>query len=187
MNSVLLIKCVLNFVCLCLSRFRFGSISTGGKDSSSVKKRHRRIKSNPKSSNADGSDSEGYEFQLISMDRQWHFEATGPDERDEWVMHIERAIMTRLQLNESSKRTRAVAAAAAACNATGGSNHTSNISGLTSLGSGGGRHGGADSNSLNSSRCGAGDANELAVTEHLIQNIRAAAGNDYCADCGAPG
>ncbi|CAH8590407.1 unnamed protein product [Heterobilharzia americana] len=150
----------------------------GGKDSSSVKKRHRRIKSNPKSNNADGSDSEGYEFQLISMDRQWHFEATGPDERDEWVMHIERAIMTRLQLNESSKRTRAIAAA---CNA-GGSNHSSNFSGL---GSGAGRHGGADSNSLNSSRCGAGDANELAVTEHLIQNIRSAAGNDFCADCGA--
>ncbi|CAH8590492.1 unnamed protein product [Heterobilharzia americana] len=151
---------------------------SGGKDSSSVKKRHRRIKSNPKSNNADGSDSEGYEFQLISMDRQWHFEATGPDERDEWVMHIERAIMTRLQLNESSKRTRAIAAA---CNA-GGSNHSSNFSGL---GSGAGRHGGADSNSLNSSRCGAGDANELAVTEHLIQNIRSAAGNDFCADCGA--
>ncbi|CAH8857536.1 unnamed protein product [Trichobilharzia szidati] len=165
--------------------------TSGGKDSSSVKKRHRRIKSNPKSNNADGSDSEGYEFQLISMDRQWHFEATGPDERDEWVMHIERAIMTRLQLNESSKRTRAVAAAAAAaaaCNAAGGSNHTPIISGLTSSAgsSGGGRHGGADSNSLNSSRCGAGDANELAVTEHLIQNIRAAAGNDFCADCGAP-
>ncbi|CAH8590547.1 unnamed protein product [Heterobilharzia americana] len=161
-----------------LLRSQLNEGGTGGKDSSSVKKRHRRIKSNPKSNNADGSDSEGYEFQLISMDRQWHFEATGPDERDEWVMHIERAIMTRLQLNESSKRTRAIAAA---CNA-GGSNHSSNFSGL---GSGAGRHGGADSNSLNSSRCGAGDANELAVTEHLIQNIRSAAGNDFCADCGA--
>uniref|UniRef100_A0A5K4F935 Centaurin-gamma-1A n=1 Tax=Schistosoma mansoni TaxID=6183 RepID=A0A5K4F935_SCHMA len=157
--------------------------ASGGKDSSSVKKRHRRIKSNPKSNNADGSDSEGYEFQLISMDRQWHFEATGPDERDEWVMHIERAIMTRLQLNESSKRTRAIAATGCTTGVggTSGSNHLSNVSGL---GSGSGRHG--DSNSLNSSRCGAGDANELAVTEHLIQSIRSAAGNDFCADCGAP-
>ncbi|CAH8604181.1 unnamed protein product [Schistosoma haematobium] len=157
--------------------------ASGGKDSSSVKKRHRRIKSNPKSNNADGSDSEGYEFQLISMDRQWHFEATGPDERDEWVMYIERAIMTRLQLNESSKRTRAIAATGCTTGGGGasGSNHLSNVSGL---GSGSGRHG--DSNSLNSSRCGAGDANELAVTEHLIQSIRSAAGNDFCADCGAP-
>ncbi|KAK4470994.1 hypothetical protein MN116_006496 [Schistosoma mekongi] len=159
--------------------------ASGGKDSSSVKKRYRRIKSNPKGSNADGSDSEGYEFQLISMDRQWHFEASGPDERDEWVMHIERAIMTRLQLNESSKRTRAIAAAATGCHAgSGGPNHLSNISGLVSGGNS--RHGAADSSSLNSSRCGAGDANELAVTEHLIQNIRSAAGNDFCADCGAP-
>ncbi|CAH8586654.1 unnamed protein product [Schistosoma margrebowiei] len=157
--------------------------ASGGKDSSSVKKRHRRIKSNPKSNNADGSDSEGYEFQLISMDRQWHFEASGPDERDEWVMYIERAIMTRLQLNESSKRTRAIAATGCTTGGGGasGSNHLSNVSGL---GSGSVRHG--DSNSLNSSRCGAGDANELAVTEHLIQSIRSAAGNDFCADCGAP-
>ncbi|KAH8872688.1 Arf-GAP with GTPase, ANK repeat and PH domain-containing protein 3 [Schistosoma japonicum] len=155
---------------------------SGGKDSSSVKKRHRRIKSNPKGNNADGSDSEGYEFQLISMDRQWHFEASGPDERDEWVMHIERAIMTRLQLNESSKRTRAIATGCLA--GIGGPNHLTNISGLVSGGNS--RHGAADSNSLNSSRCGAGDANELAVTEHLIQNIRSAAGNDFCADCGAP-
>ncbi|KAH8872682.1 Centaurin-gamma-1A [Schistosoma japonicum] len=129
-----------------------------------------------------GSDSEGYEFQLISMDRQWHFEASGPDERDEWVMHIERAIMTRLQLNESSKRTRAIATGCLA--GIGGPNHLTNISGLVSGGNS--RHGAADSNSLNSSRCGAGDANELAVTEHLIQNIRSAAGNDFCADCGAP-
>ncbi|KAH8872683.1 Centaurin-gamma-1A [Schistosoma japonicum] len=157
-------------------------MNTGGKDSSSVKKRHRRIKSNPKGNNADGSDSEGYEFQLISMDRQWHFEASGPDERDEWVMHIERAIMTRLQLNESSKRTRAIATGCLA--GIGGPNHLTNISGLVSGGNS--RHGAADSNSLNSSRCGAGDANELAVTEHLIQNIRSAAGNDFCADCGAP-
>ncbi|CAH8525326.1 unnamed protein product [Schistosoma turkestanicum] len=174
---------------------------SGGKDSSSVKKRHRRIKSNPKSNNADGSDSEGYEFQLISMDRQWHFEAAGPDERDEWVMHIERAIMTRLQLNESSKRTRAIAGQCCTTGSSGGgsggggggngSNHLSNVSGFGGGGSGGnGRHAGGggatDSNSLNASRCGAGDANELAVTEHLIQNIRSAAGNDFCADCGAP-
>ncbi|CAH8583039.1 unnamed protein product [Schistosoma guineensis] len=166
-----------------LLRSQLNDGGTGGKDSSSVKKRHRRIKSNPKSNNADGSDSEGYEFQLISMDRQWHFEATGPDERDEWVMYIERAIMTRLQLNESSKRTRAIAATGCTTGGGGasGSNHLSNVSGL---GSGSGRHG--DSNSLNSSRCGAGDANELAVTEHLIQSIRSAAGNDFCADCGAP-
>lgn len=124
-------------------------------------------------------DSEGYEFQLISMDRQWHFEATGPDERDEWVMFIERAIMTRLQLNESNKRTRAGGnVGLGSGNSFAGS--SSNMVGVGSRAT-------SDSNSLTSGRSGAGDTSEMAVTEQLVQSIRSAAGNDFCADCGAPG
>ncbi|KAA0192656.1 Arf-GAP GTPase ANK repeat and PH domain-containing protein 1/2/3, partial [Fasciolopsis buskii] len=179
--------------------FFAGSSFKATKDSVSVKKRHRRVKSNPKTSTADGYvcryrfsyfalsfvdflffiiDSEGYEFQLISMDRQWHFEATGPDERDEWVMFIERAIMTRLQLNESNKRTRAGGnVGLGSGNSFAGS--SSNMVGVGSRAT-------SDSNSLTSGRSGAGDTSEMAVTEQLVQSIRSAAGNDFCADCGAP-
>ncbi|TGZ62791.1 hypothetical protein CRM22_007253 [Opisthorchis felineus] len=152
------------------------SVSSGVRDSTSVKKRHRRIRSNPKSSVGDAEDSEGYEFQLISMDRQWHFEAKGPEERDDWVMYIERAIMTRLQLNESTKRTRAMNNSGSASSNTG----LVSSSNLT-----GGVHSGGDNNSLTSGRSGAGDSSELATTEHLIESIRSVAGNQYCADCGA--
>ncbi|THD24955.1 Arf-GAP with GTPase ANK repeat and PH domain-containing protein 1 [Fasciola hepatica] len=123
-------------------------------------------------------ESEGYEFQLISMDRQWHFEATGPEERDEWVMYIERAIMTRLQLNESNKRTRAGGACLGSGNSFAGS--ASNMVCIGSRSTG-------DNNSLTSGRSGAGDTSEMAATEQLVQSIRSAAGNDFCADCGAPG
>ncbi|GAA51012.1 Arf-GAP GTPase ANK repeat and PH domain-containing protein 1/2/3 [Clonorchis sinensis] len=152
------------------------SASSGLRDATSVKKRHRRIRSNPKSSVGDAEDSEGYEFQLISMDRQWHFEAKGPEERDDWVMFIERAIMTRLQLNESTKRTRAMNNSGSASSNTGLVS-TSNLTG--------GVHSGGDNTSLTSGRSGAGDSSELATTEHLIESIRSVAGNQYCADCGA--
>ncbi|TPP60670.1 Arf-GAP GTPase ANK repeat and PH domain-containing protein 1/2/3 [Fasciola gigantica] len=154
-----------------------GSSFKGTKDSTSVKKRHRRVKSNPKTNCADGYESEGYEFQLISMDRQWHFEATGPEERDEWVMYIERAIMTRLQLNESNKRTRAGGACLGPGNSFAGS-----ASNMVCIGS----RSTSDNNSLTSGRSGAGDTSEMAATEQLVQSIRSAAGNDFCADCGAP-
>ncbi|KAF8563058.1 hypothetical protein P879_08989 [Paragonimus westermani] len=154
------------------------SVTPGTKDSISVKKRHRRLKPNPKTNAVDGYDSEGYEFQLISMDRQWHFEAKGPEERDEWVMYIERAIMTRLQLNESSKRTRSVnttATGSGFTNSTTGCN--ASVPTNRSVG---------DTNSLTSGRSGAGDTSELAVTERFVRCISAVAGNEYCADCGAP-
>lgn len=54
------------------------------------------------------SDSDGYEFSLVSLDnKQWHFEAGSQEERDEWVTVIEQQILSSLQGNESNKsRTR---------------------------------------------------------------------------------
>ncbi|CAC5395626.1 AGAP [Mytilus coruscus] len=66
-----------------------------------VKQRH--------SSNSDNNftqpqDSDGYEFMIISLEnKQWHFEATDCNERDEWVNAIEQQILNCLQGNESSK------------------------------------------------------------------------------------
>lgn len=40
----------------------------------------------------------------MSLDnKQWHFEASSSEERDEWVTAIEQQILNSLQLNESSK------------------------------------------------------------------------------------
>ncbi|XP_017769282.1 PREDICTED: centaurin-gamma-1A isoform X2 [Nicrophorus vespilloides] len=68
-----------------------------------VKKRHRRMKSSGVK-NAENDDGDGYEFYIVSLDnKQWNFEATSSEERDEWVTAIEQQILNSLQLNESSK------------------------------------------------------------------------------------
>lgn len=68
-----------------------------------VKKRHRRIKSSGVK-NQDCEDSDGYEFLIVSLDnKQWHFEASNSEERDDWVSAIEQQILNSLQGNESSK------------------------------------------------------------------------------------
>lgn len=70
------------------------------------KKRHRRVKSNHKSSDQhkDHDDQEGYEFIIVSLDnKQWHFEASSQDEREEWVQAIEQQILSSLQSNETNK------------------------------------------------------------------------------------
>ena len=82
--------------------------SVGSKtETPNVKKRHRRAKSGGIRSvggPGDGDDSDGYEFLIISLEnKQWHFEATNCDERDEWVNAIEQQILNCLQGNESSK------------------------------------------------------------------------------------
>ena len=76
-----------------------------------VKKRHnhRRMKSNGvKTGNAgsgnsgnDGDDPDaGFEFHIVSLDnKQWHFEASCAEERDEWVMAIEQQILIDDQLD----------------------------------------------------------------------------------------
>lgn len=82
-----------------------------------VKKRHhhRRMKSNgvktssgtagSGNSGGDGDDPDGgFEFHIVSLDnKQWHFEASSAEERDDWVAAIEQQILNSLQGNESSK------------------------------------------------------------------------------------
>ncbi|VDL93012.1 unnamed protein product [Schistocephalus solidus] len=160
----------------------------------SVKKRYRRVKSSQKSGTTDGyvystsfthSESEGYEFQLISMDHQWHFEASNLEDRDEWVAHIDRAILTRLQLLESSKRS---TARGALSGAGGASPSTSgDLAGLA--GSGGGHNwtthstSGSDPGGLKGSGEKMGES--MRVDEMTIKALQSVAGNNCCADCGA--
>ena len=50
------------------------------------------------------SDNDVFEFLIVSLDnKQWHFEASSAEERDEWVQAIEQQILNSLQGNESSK------------------------------------------------------------------------------------
>lgn len=68
-----------------------------------VKKRHRRMKSSGIKN--DGEDADTFEFIIVSLDnKQWHFEASSCDERDEWVSAIEQEIFKSLQGNESTKK-----------------------------------------------------------------------------------
>ncbi|CAF3501843.1 unnamed protein product [Rotaria socialis] len=86
-----------------------------------AKKRHRRLQqTNPVNfinnsgtpkgvSNNNGGDDDGDEnvFIIVSLDKQWHFEAQSNEERDEWVQAIEQQILFSLQNIESSKAARA--------------------------------------------------------------------------------
>lgn len=68
-----------------------------------VKKRHRRMKSSSLK-NTDCDDSDGYEFFIVSLDnKQWHFEASNSEERDEWVSAIEQQILNSLQVRKLQK------------------------------------------------------------------------------------
>ncbi|XP_058060428.1 centaurin-gamma-1A isoform X1 [Anopheles bellator] len=85
-----------------------GSDSTAGSkidaQTPNVKKRHRRMKSSGVGKNSEYDDSDGFEFYIVSLDnKQWHFEASSSEERDEWVSVIEQEIFKSLQGIESSK------------------------------------------------------------------------------------
>ena len=70
-----------------------------------VKKRHRRMKSNGVKSNGDGAadDADMFEFHIVSLDnKQWFFEASSAEERDEWVAGIEQLILNSLQVKKDS-------------------------------------------------------------------------------------
>lgn len=68
------------------------------------KKRHRRIKSNHKSDQNKEDEQEGFEFIILSLDnKQWNFEATSAEEREEWVQAVEQQILNSLQLNDNNK------------------------------------------------------------------------------------
>lgn len=162
----------------------------GVKDTS--KKRYRRVKSSQKSGTADGYESEGYEFQLISMDRQWNFEAHSSEDRDDWVSHIDQAIITRLQLLESSSKREAVltgsTSGAAASGHTGlevpsnswggGSHSVPGVGGGGGVGTTGSDPGGV---TKEGEKC-----ENIRVDEAMAKSLRAVAGNDVCADCGVP-
>ena len=84
------------------------------------KKRHRRVQQNHATnstnnsgasksiSSHNGADEDGDEnlFIIVSLDKQWCFEAQTNDERDEWVQAIEQQILFSLQNIESAKAAR---------------------------------------------------------------------------------
>ncbi|CAH1131574.1 unnamed protein product [Ceutorhynchus assimilis] len=75
----------------------------GKTETPNVKKRHRRVKSSGVK-NSEYDDADGYEFYIVSLEgKQWNFDASSVEERDEWVAAIEQQILNSLQLNESSK------------------------------------------------------------------------------------
>ena len=65
-----------------------------------VKKRHhRRMKSNGVKVDGVENEQEQFEFHIVSLDnKQWHFEASSVEERDEWVQAIEQQILNSLQV-----------------------------------------------------------------------------------------
>ena len=70
-------------------------------DTPNVKKRHRRMKSNPKGGAE--VEEETFELQIVSLDnKQWHFEAGSAEDRDEWVQAIEQQILNSLQVESLS-------------------------------------------------------------------------------------
>ncbi|VDM31185.1 unnamed protein product [Hydatigera taeniaeformis] len=165
----------------------------GPKDTS--KKRYRRVKSSQKAGTTDGYESEGYEFQLISMDRQWNFEAHSLEDRDDWVSHIDQAIITRLQLLESTSKREAILTGSASgvappshagvevpSNSWGGGSHSG-----PGVGAGGGGGGSGTTGSDPGGVTKEGEKGEnMRVDEAMAKSLRAVAGNDACADCGAP-
>lgn len=75
------------------------SINVPNSETPNVKKRHRRMKSNGVKANQDCDDSDMFEFHIVSLDnKQWYFEASSAEERDEWVGAIEQQILNSLQV-----------------------------------------------------------------------------------------
>ena len=97
-------------------------IGVGKIETPNAKKRHRRVQqlhatssigsstSSKATSNNNGADDDGGDenvFSIVSLDKQWFFEAQSNDERDDWVQAIEQQILLSLQNIESSKAARA--------------------------------------------------------------------------------
>ena len=81
------------------------SSSSTAAETPNVKKRHRRMKSNGVKTNSDHPEEvDAYEFHIVSLDnKQWHFEASNAEERDDWVGAIEQQILNSLQSSKSAK------------------------------------------------------------------------------------
>lgn len=100
--------------------------SSGKTDTPNSKKRHRRLQqsnasnsttnsssskslsNNPTGNTAGDDDGDENIFIIVSLDKQWFFEAQSNEERDEWVQAIEQQILFSLQNIESAKAARAV-------------------------------------------------------------------------------
>ena len=73
------------------------------RDTPSVKKRKRRMKSANALGGQDNAE-DAFEFVIVSLDnKQWQFKAGSAEDRYEWVAAIEQQILSSLQGNESSK------------------------------------------------------------------------------------
>lgn len=116
------------------------------------------------------------------MDRQWNFEAHSAEDRDDWVSHIDQAIITRLQLLDSSNKR----PDGGLCTGSGG--HGTDMP-SNSWGTGG--HSMPGSGTTGSDPGGImkdGERSEnMRVDEAMAKSLRSVSGNDACADCGAPG
>ena len=105
------------------------SLLTASKaETPNAKKRHRRLQANYSTGGTHSSSSKSLPtsngaaveddadenvFVIVSLDKQWLFEAQSNDERDEWVQAIEQQILFSLQNIESSKAARAAKSGAA--------------------------------------------------------------------------
>ena len=68
-------------------------------DSSNAKKRSRKLKSIGAEH-----DSDGNEFVVVSLEnKQWHFNASSNEEREEWICAIEQQILSSLQNSQCDK------------------------------------------------------------------------------------
>lgn len=121
------------------------------------------------------------------MDRQWNFEAHSAEDRDEWVSHIDQAIITRLQLLESSSK-RSADANQHITRGHSGAELPSNSWGHSVPGGVSGNSGSTGSDPGGVAReAGINNSGTIRVDEAMARSLRSVAGNDICADCGAPG
>lgn len=116
------------------------------------------------------------------MDRQWNFEAHSAEDRDDWVSHIDQAIITRLQLLDSSNKRPegGFYSGSAGHGGDAGSDMPSNNWSVSIPGSG---TTGSDPGGVKDGERG----ENMRVDEAMAKSLRAVSGNDACADCGAPG
>ena len=73
-------------------------------ESHNGKKRSRRLKNIGTKNGDTGDDFDGNEFVIVSLDnKQWHFNATNTEDREEWICAIEQQILSSLQNSECDK------------------------------------------------------------------------------------
>lgn len=77
---------------------------TNPKYEAGLKKRSRKLKSIGTKNSDNADDSDANEFVIVSLDnKQWYFNATSNEEREEWVCAIEQQILSSLQNSQCDK------------------------------------------------------------------------------------